>query len=630
MGHDALLYALGAGCSAVIGIASVAVLTRFLAPGAFGRLAVLIFFSEFLAVVYDLGILQGAMRVLFDPHAGVESDSEAATFQRQAMATSVLITAIAGLAGVALIAIWAPDVARLLLSDRRAAGLVRIATGTAALTAMMRLMANQLRYERRPAAYSTAYAARPFLSLAFAVPLLVRSADVRSVMLANLAGSAAAVGVAAILTRRLFSAPPSVRAAREVWRRGGAWAPVAFALWVMNTAGVFILSGFAAPQTVGIYRAAYSLGALASYMTGIFYMSWGPISRSSLYQAARRQIGLVTLNRSLATLYVAASSALVFTMAILEDELIRIAGARYRSAAPLIPLLALPFALYGLFRILYFTSTDPRRIKWFRGLSVGGSVCFVVIGSLTAGPLGPYGIVIAHATPFFAGAVLMFLLTRSAGASAPVDVRRCVLALGSGAACLIGDRLAVGLGLTPRIVPDAVATIALGLLLVAVNAVPRAYLRLLVGAVVGGTSADRAGQRSLEQRLPRLAPLDVVKLYELISGVDADDLSRRAGETTYSLLAWFTRTVRSVVGGGASTPVDDEIARYLLFDGSTAGRDAHARHLMSLDVDPLELERLRGAVGWLRRRSRRWWRMNAIAASEASQRQLERSTTSCS
>src|SRR4051794_29253559 len=49
----------------VLALVNVAVLTRLLDPGPFGDLAVLLVFASLLTIAFNLGVLQGAMRVAY-------------------------------------------------------------------------------------------------------------------------------------------------------------------------------------------------------------------------------------------------------------------------------------------------------------------------------------------------------------------------------------------------------------------------------------------------------------------------------------------------------------------------------------------------------------------------------------
>src|SRR5437660_8888449 len=86
IGRHATLYAAGLTANAALSLASVAVLTRFLRPAAYGHLAILIFFGELLAIACDLGILQGTMRSVLSP--GPESGDESRR-RRQTMTTGL-------------------------------------------------------------------------------------------------------------------------------------------------------------------------------------------------------------------------------------------------------------------------------------------------------------------------------------------------------------------------------------------------------------------------------------------------------------------------------------------------------------------------------------------------------------
>jgi hypothetical protein len=73
-GRHTATYASGSAVSLVLGFASFAILTRFLAPDEFGVLAVLLLFSALLTVLYPLGLLQGAFAWVFGSSGEEETD----------------------------------------------------------------------------------------------------------------------------------------------------------------------------------------------------------------------------------------------------------------------------------------------------------------------------------------------------------------------------------------------------------------------------------------------------------------------------------------------------------------------------------------------------------------------------
>src|SRR3954470_13862575 len=102
-GRHTATYASGSVVSLVLGFASFAILTRFLSPDEFGVLAVLLLFSSLLAVLYPLGLLQGAFAWVFGSSGEEEAeDAERAGVgvggQRAALSTALLLIALVGAA----------------------------------------------------------------------------------------------------------------------------------------------------------------------------------------------------------------------------------------------------------------------------------------------------------------------------------------------------------------------------------------------------------------------------------------------------------------------------------------------------------------------------------------------------
>src|SRR5919204_6113177 len=166
-GRHTAIYAAASVATLFTGLASVGVFTRYMRPSEYGVLALLLFFSALLTVLYTLGVLQGAFLSTFGASGDEESgdDSGTATWSkgREALGTTLLLIALLGAAGTAAIAYFAPWFADLVVGNRKDADLIRLAAAAGALGAVWRFVHNVLRMERRPGAYFVLNVTRPVL-----------------------------------------------------------------------------------------------------------------------------------------------------------------------------------------------------------------------------------------------------------------------------------------------------------------------------------------------------------------------------------------------------------------------------------------------------------------------------------
>lgn len=585
--------------NAALGLASVAVLTRFLPPSAFGQLAILIFFSELLAILCDLGILQGTMRSVLSP--GPESGDERQR-RRQTMTTGLIVTLAIAAVLTAVVAVLADPIAEFILGDRRDGALVIYAAVTGAALGCYRLLVNQLRYARRPAAYNALLVFRGIAVLAASAILLSQTATLHSAVLGMAIGSLSAMLLTALVMRREFGAAPAWSALSDIWRRGAPWVPIAAGLWFINTGAVVILGVMSSAHTLGTYRAAVAVAALVSYYGAVFYMSWGPLTRSSLYLAAQREAGAERLKRAFASAYLIGAGTLVAVIAIFQNELVKLLGHAYVAAAPLIALLAVPHVFYGLFRMLYVTTTDPRKVQTFRTLVLVATALFAAVGFALASSIGAYSIAVAQGVAFGAAAGAMAAFEHAHGRPLPIDARRTTVALLCAGGCVAFDR---SLALTgfDRAVIDVACAALLVVAWLRVGVVSLTEARMIAQALRPG---DR--HRAHERWMAYLANLDRRERQQLRALMDTGRQGADAGPPEDDQLPLFGTVIREMTGGRATGQGNEALAEYLLARDMPAYKDSLANRLIAAGEDPLEVDRMSSAVLWLRRLPPRTWR----------------------
>src|SRR4051794_10337443 len=152
IGRDTLIYAAGTAMVLPFSLVTVAVLTRYLAPAAYGELAVMLVFASLLTTVYNLGSLQGTFMWVWGAgdegaEVGEEGGGAVSGTKRRALGTGLLLTVLVVTSLTVPIALAAGPIGELLLGRDDAAGTVRLAAASGGLGSIWRLAVNLFRME---------------------------------------------------------------------------------------------------------------------------------------------------------------------------------------------------------------------------------------------------------------------------------------------------------------------------------------------------------------------------------------------------------------------------------------------------------------------------------------------------
>jgi O-antigen/teichoic acid export membrane protein len=613
--HSAV-YLMVAAVHLTLGLVSVVIFTRLLSPHAYGQLAVLLFFQTWMAVVVNLGSLQGTLS--WAVGASVDEDGEqlddgeqpSATDRRRGLSTGVLLTAVVGVAGAIAIAAAAPTAAGILLGDRDQGRLVVWAGAGAALIAVWRLASNLLRYERRPIAYLVAVIAQGGGSM-LASALLAEGGSLEGAIAGQALGSLAAVTVTLALIAPNLAWRVSWTDAKGIMRRGRALSPVVLALTTLQVADVFLVSRSVPASGVGAYRVATRIGGLAAYWSSAFNMAWGPMRRGDpLHVAADRSLGRSSVSSTVATYFLILTFGVVLALGLLADAFVRIAPPSYGDAAALIPLTALAASGHGAYVLMYRTSEHPARRRLFVGLSVLMVVVFVGAALLLVPAIGAAGAPCAALLGWVVGIGGFAVAAARGPHKVGYDVVRIGGAALAAAACFgLAQLLDPAVPVLVRALLCqalyAVALVALGIF--PARAI-HAFLRQLRYRASDG-QGPRSGQRSedLRRRASALDPVDRTVL-AVMARKDADlqVVARRTGLQVDEIHERFVGALRTVAGdAGGDASRDAEIGAALLTRGAIGDREAAVRALWESGVDPVDIDALAHCLAAVRRHRRK-------------------------
>jgi SAM-dependent methyltransferase/O-antigen/teichoic acid export membrane protein len=623
--RDTLIYVLGLLAVGPFSIVSVAVLTRLMAPGQYGELAVMFFFAGYLTTLYNTGSLHGTFMLVYGASEGegddIDSDASISSAPTRALGTGVLLTLAIVVAGTAVCFALAPSLAQLLLhhSTGQARALVRWAAVSAAAGSLWRLTVNVFRMERRAVRFAVFNAVRPLLVVGGSVPLVALGFGVQGALAGTALGSLAATAVCIAMARRSYALAFSLADAREIVRRGAKVVVPVVCLFVIHNADVLLLSRFASAHDVGVYRVASRFAAVPSYFASAFLMAWAPLERGVMFQATYRHVGEERVRGAILTYYLLAGMTLVMVLDALAPALVLLAGAQYRSAAPLIPLVGTGFVCYGLYVVLVRVVQVQRRMFFYAAGAVLAGALDIGLSTVTIPWLGAYGVPAAMIAGLVVACLVWIGVVKGLmDASLSFEARPLA---GLGAAVAIAAAIqAIGLRLWPGERPLVLVLVLAGYAtaILAFDVVPRRHWALLGSLVrtalrrgAGGQSAA-AGLHLLERRRREL--LVAVER----DGASLRTLAERLGRSERELREEYVAALRELIGAETTaTALDARIAGYLLSAEPEAQRDLIGHALIEEDVDALQLMQLDETARRLRALPAQGWQAASVARAPA-------------
>ena len=448
-----------------------------------------------------------------------------------------------------------------------------LAVASGGFGALWRLLQNIPRLEIKPGVFVGLSAVRPVLVIGCGDSLVATGHGVGGVVGGTALGSAAAVVVAAFVTRRSYRLGLDREDAREIVGGSRAYVPIILAFWVLQNGDLFALSRFASDADVGLYRVANRVGSVALYGTSAFLTAWVPLRRTSAYARAAEEHG-ARLRGTLFTYFCIFGLGMLLVLTIGADLLVRIAPPAYADAAPLIPLIGVAFLASGLLVATNRSARFPRKRTKYLAAVVLSAACMLGLTPVLIPALDSYGAALSVIIGLGVGSTVMLVLSQRGSQPMELPGRQLMAGVLVTLACLglafgsevLGDLELLG---------ELSAILAFPLLLVATGAVPRDHARALV--TIGRTSV---GRRPAELDLSGLEP-------PLIASPSAPDpVSHRADPVTLEeLLAnelAFEEDVRYYLHDPPGAHPDWLI---VAFSSSREGRPAgysHAGALMSL------------------------------------------------
>lgn len=621
IGRDTVIYAAGTGAVLVVSLITLAVYTHYMAPAEYGSLSILFFAAGALTILLNLIPLAGILRWVYvsgEADSGAVDDPSRQApggTKRRALGTGCWMTLLSIAVGCAVILPFREQLGQLLLGTSSANTEITLMIASGAAGSIFRLASNVVRMERRPVAFSIIVAARPFIALAVAVPLVVNGDGIDGALIGTAAGSLIPSAAAFVIARHSYSAAFNWTDARAITDLGSKYTFVILGLYVVHNSDPFVLSRFASHAAVGIYRVATRLSSIISYLVSAFLLAWAPLERSTLFQTTYDIRGATRMHSRMLTYFVLSGLTVTLGLSLAGNILVRLAPPAYRSAATLIPFTSVAFVIYGMFVVVARTTYHKHRDFVHNASAALAAVVYLAMSVVLVPRWGGYGLAVAASVGMAIAIMCFRALVPTSTHHAELEWPRLI-----GGSVIVFACLA--LGRSPD-VGDGLGRIALGLVdffvvypaaIVLVGVVPWSEARVL-GKIAAGVLNQLLGPlrparngAAVAQALARLAPGDVTLLRALIKDrLPSRELARRQGVPVSSLEARAARALRTLTGAESSERDDAAIGHWLFDVQGSAERDVIGMFLVDHGVPRLTLHRVESAVATLKALPRSLW-----------------------
>jgi O-antigen/teichoic acid export membrane protein len=619
------IYVLGSLLVLIVSFVQVAVLTRLMDKSEYGQLSLVIFFAALTLLIFNLGLMQGTMRVVFgavgDDDADMDEDQADVDPEevRPAMGTGLVMTAAVATLGTLLVWAFSGQLAEWLLGDSSRANLVVLASLAGAFGALLHLTTNVLRYERRPVSWVVASVARPVLILAPSIILVSAGKGVTGAAEGLVIGTGVTFLLLLVVTRHNYQLTFRPEIAKEIIRKGSLVIPIILSLWIVQNVDTFILSRYVPHHTLAPYRVAGQYGIAVSFSIAAFFRAWQPLRRTTSFEALTSRYGEDAMRGVMVTYFVLMALALLTGLTVASHTFAKVAPNGYTSLDYLIPLVAAGYFCHGALALVYRTSKFPRKRSSYAMSSLLAAGVFTASAIFLAPLWGSTGAALAVVAGFLAGMLVLWAISQRSERPIPIDYKRL-----GGAFAFAGIAIVLG-RLAAEAVPPGLAQLAIGAaatllfagLCLATGVVPRGH-RAPLTQVVQSLARIRSGDMDAEAALAGLAPDDreVLRL-AVVHRYTPEQIAESTDRDLNDVQLHLVSALRQLRDQTEATEHDRRIGHYLFYrSGSVAQRDAVRGHLWTAGAEPNDVRDLEATLEVLDKAPRHAWHPDGEGAEE--------------
>jgi len=434
-----------------------------------------------------------------------------------------------------------------------------------------------------------------FGGIPVAIPLLQAGLGVEAVLIGFIVANGAASALCLALMATDLRPAVSLREAREILRGGLVYVPIMAGMHAIQMGDTLLVATFGGLSDTGLYRVAQRIAMPVSFGTSVFQQSWGPLKRDMTQVAVDRVDEARRYAAHLFTYYAVFIAALVLGIAMLADQLVKVASGEFGEAAAIVPLTTLSVAGHGWFIFSYRNSRLPGQMLWMIGLTLVAALLFIAFSVLLIPSLGAIGAPIAAIAAWGLVSAVMLVTNQLIGEPIPYEYRN-LLALGG----LTVAAWLVSRWLLPETTLGTLARLALLLgwaaTLLRIGVVPRSDVH-----AVGRFLRDASGvdsRRELRARLAGLEGDDALLVEELVRRRrPPSEVADRTGLSEEEALAHAVRVLRRVAGGTEQPKeTDARLGAVLLGRMTRSERDMGVMEIVTAGADPIEADLVKRAI----------------------------------
>jgi O-antigen/teichoic acid export membrane protein len=427
LGKHSAVYGLGGIVSRVIAVFLLPVYTRYLEPGAFGAVGVLVALSAVLVTVLRAGISSAFFRFWFD----AKEDAQRLLVLR----TSFWFTMASATLGLAAGFLLGGPIADTLGLDDP--WLVRAAfVGIWAQMNFEQLTA-VFRVEERSGLFVLASLANIAVTvLASVLLIVVYDQGARGLIIGNFTGTLSVYLVLLGYRRAQLGFSFSRELLREMNRFGVPLVPASLALIAMNLGDRFFLNHFAGIDEVGRYEIGVRIASAMVLLITAFRTAWPAFAYSiDDDREAKRTYAYVL------TYLVALASWLALALGLLSPWLVRLLATRaYYEGGRVVALLAFGGVAYAAYIVMAIGVGRAKRTQFNWVITGGAALVSVALNLLLVPDHGMMGSAIAAATAYTAMFLGMTWYAQRVFPT-PYQWRRVATAAGAAVALTVAGKL---------------------------------------------------------------------------------------------------------------------------------------------------------------------------------------------
>lgn len=340
LGRDSLIYGLGPVVSRFISLPLVVLYVRYLDPGAYGRIELIVAIVAVGATLAQLGLVNAMFRF--------------AAERRGDARFAVVRTCLAGCLAAGLVIAGAAALATPLVSGSLGTSLWLIGCAGLLISLIYEPTVGLYRIEREPGRYLRITLVNVVVTVvASLLAVVVFSLGAPGLLGASYAGTAVALAVVAVDRRRELFGPLDRELVRPLLAFGLPFLPSRLALWGLNLSNRLMVGWIVGQGAVGVLGLGARIASVVMLMVTAFQLAWPPFAYGIVDdERARRTY------RAVLTWWLAIALSVVLGLALLRDPVVRAIAsfssnaAQWRGAGNVLGWLALGIAFYGAYYVV--------------------------------------------------------------------------------------------------------------------------------------------------------------------------------------------------------------------------------------------------------------------------------------